>query len=620
MVQGQELLTKAKRQRTINTPLPNEEEIPDFLEQVCTFLQNHETTVTSECTHGVFENYVDWWVGQRSTYKLAISEDNTVEQFYQMIWKCYHYGLPLTLTEKRTNEISFVQEIDIYGRDNDYVDPMELLNVDGAFLQLIGSTMRELYPNPENDFLDIVIFDATGMHRKKCVNKTSMRLVWPNVVVNKSRAMRIRDYMVYRFNHCRDNREVMDLKDRILSYNRDNTWPNVFHDCIYTSAAGIRMPFCDRVSPAPLKKPETRPFKPLGVWRMRYGEDDQSGAVFSHEVQSHQFEGEEWLWLKLGSIRKANGTEMTDWVEPKVQGERIRGSVQPTAPSGAFNVVDDRRGGGAGGSGGYNGGSGDALQAGGGGPTTGRDPGRVQVRTRGGSNDNYVSRGPRAQAEQMRQQQQQVQELKTIEREFAGDVEEFKQHLIQQIGQDDITFTMDGPTMVCTYIGATNGAHIAYNPLRKRVSVTGDAQQVRASIQIISRFSTSLGDSRSTMSGRTAATTRRAISETGSLAPSRIYAPSSHGVSTSTAVNQAGAAASVNGTTGGRGMPRRVTQEFSGQSETELSIQLGDLIDVQHGEEELRDQPDVDCWVYGENLRTKAKGWFPRSRVEPARG
>lgn len=617
MPQGSELLIKAKRQRNIHDLKSNEEGVPEFLEQVCQFLQTHETTHSNECTHGVFENYVDWWIGQGSTYKLAISEDNTTDQFFKMITQCYDLGIPLTLTEKRTSELSFVQEIDIYGRNDENIDPMELMNVEGLFLQLIGSTMREVYPSTDQGFSDIVVFDATGMHAKKCVQKTSMRFVWPTIIVNKERARRIRDYIVYKFNRSQ-NQELVDLKDRILSFNRDNTWANVFHDCIYTTSAGLRMPFCDRVSPAPLKKPEGRPFKPLGVWRMKY-EEEGAGVSFKYEVGPDELEGHDWL--RAGSIRKANGTDLTDWEEPRIIAERIRGSVQPTAPSGAYNAGFEERRGAGGAGGGFHGG--DAAQAGGAGPTIGRDPGRVQIRTRGGSNNDYVARGPRAQVAQMRQQQQQVQELKTVEREFAGDVEEFKQHLVQQIGSDDITFEMEGQTMVCRLKAATNDAHISYNPLRKRVSVHGDSQQIRSTIQIISRFSTSLGETRSTVSGRTAATTmtRRAASEAGSQAPSRAYAPSTQAAAGAAPQAAAAAAASVSSsdtTTGAAKGARRVKQDFTAQSDREMSLLLGDLVIVTHGEEQLTD-PNVDGWIYGENQRTKQKGWFPRSYVEAAR-
>lgn len=619
MSTGAELLALAKRQRGLER-LPAEDggmDIPEFLESVARFLQEHETTVGNETTHGVYENYVDWWTTQRqsrpggSTWKLAISEDNTRDQFFMMVAKCESIGLPLTLTERRTAQFKFVQEVDIFGLESECVDPMELLNVEGAFLQLIGKTMQELYPNTPQQFLDVMALDATGRDGKRCVMKTSMRLVWPQIIVDKRRAERIRDYVVLCFNGT-DNEELIRLSERMTTFNKDNTWNNVFHDSIYSSRDGLRMPYCDKVSPAPLKKPENRPFKPMGVYRMETG---TAGVAWSHTVQPTELEGNEWL--TVGSIRQASGTELTEWVEPRIRAERIARSVQSTTPGhghstdrspGTVNGYNDS-GRGSGGPASCSEGTVGAA------PAIGRDPGRVQVRTRAGS-DNYTAR-PRRE----RPPQQREPEAKTVERQFLGTMEEFRHQLIQQVGGSEANFTVNDNQLVFQFETEGDGSKIVFNQATKRVFVTGQQEQVRTWCSILGRFVSQVGDAQSTIGGRTAITQRTNAGGARSTAlPSRIFAPSTTGSAAgSTAGRAAGtsahqaAAAPPPASGAPPGTPARVTfrckQDFEAQGQGELSIRMGDIVCVtQEGE----------GWAFGwcERAGRDEQGWFPRGFLE----
>ena len=76
------------------------------------------------------------------------------------------------------------------GTKNTTLSAADLLSPEKPFARLLGKTMGELFPGV--DFLDCCVFDATGVSGKKGVMKTSLRIVWPSIYVDKHRAGSIR--------------------------------------------------------------------------------------------------------------------------------------------------------------------------------------------------------------------------------------------------------------------------------------------------------------------------------------------------------------------------------------------------------------------------------------------
>ena len=59
-----------------------------------------------------------------------------------------------------------------------------------------------------------------------------MRLVWPNLIVDRDRATRIRDFVVHRFKDSSE-RALKKLEARMQGYNKENQWQTVITDAIY---------------------------------------------------------------------------------------------------------------------------------------------------------------------------------------------------------------------------------------------------------------------------------------------------------------------------------------------------------------------------------------------------
>lgn len=286
-----ELVALAKRVHGVDLlETQSPDDVVQLLEFASKFLRAHETHSFNDCTHTVFENFKDWWVGGRPTYKLAVVEDNAVETLYQIIGQLHNLGIPSTLNEKRSSVFRFVQEINIWGKQEETVVCQELIDPESAFVKLLGAVMGMVFP--KQGFWDCLVFDATGFSKTKGIMSTSVHLVWPEIIVDKSRALRVRDYLVHKFKDSQDtNLKAFEERIEGLQTNR-NQWCDIFNDAIYSDQIGIRMPFCDCVTPAPVKKPENRPFNPIAVVRFQYQGSQFQGI--EHVCEATDLTGEDW--------------------------------------------------------------------------------------------------------------------------------------------------------------------------------------------------------------------------------------------------------------------------------------------------------------------------------------
>lgn len=60
-------------------------------------------------------------------------------------------------------------------------------------MQLLAETLHEVYPASE--FLDVVVY-STGVPRRRNLMKMLLRLVWPNIVMDKERSISIQESIV----------------------------------------------------------------------------------------------------------------------------------------------------------------------------------------------------------------------------------------------------------------------------------------------------------------------------------------------------------------------------------------------------------------------------------------
>mmetsp|Transcript_14185 Transcript_14185/g.30725 ORF Transcript_14185/g.30725 Transcript_14185/m.30725 type:complete len:413 (+) Transcript_14185:1-1239(+) len=353
---ARELVQRFEREREIDDP--RREPIPDLaetLERIRGFLQAHETSAVEDCTHGVFDCYQDWWCGENCSFMLAIAEHNTLDLLHGYAAALHDLGVPLTLVEKKSQEIRLVLDVQVLGSESARLSAEDLLSPEKPFARLLGETMGEVFPG---ELLDCLVFDSSGPSRADGVMKTSLRLVWPSIVVDKERALRVRDYLLVRFKDSRDE-EIVAMGATMQQLNKKNAWGAVFNDAIYSYSSlqrgvrpgirmplhGIRMPLCDRVSPAPMKRRELRPSRPFGCLRFSFPE----GALGEIEMVTQPDDLTSREWLRRGCIRCDMGTPLTEWSPPTVGG-RLRmeqGAMSASMPRTPGRVNNPRTRGGS---------------------------------------------------------------------------------------------------------------------------------------------------------------------------------------------------------------------------------------------------------------------------------
>merc|ERR1719217_1882663 len=146
--------------------------------------------------------------------------------------------------------------------------------------------MGEVFPPSNsasgNQFLDASIYDASGVSQTKGLRKTSVRIVWPSITVDADRALRFRDFLISRLQTAATTESggaVADLEAQLRQYGAHNSWHSVLGDASYGQRSVVRMPLSDRVSPLPLRAPEGRPFRPVGVMRFVFGDSGKTAKM-----------------------------------------------------------------------------------------------------------------------------------------------------------------------------------------------------------------------------------------------------------------------------------------------------------------------------------------------------
>jgi len=601
------LLEKIRRAREgqVDNMRLNGQDTADILENACRFLQEHSDCQANEATHSVFDNFSDWWLPNRPTYRLAVAEDNTVDQLYRIIAQLYELGIPLTLCEKKTSTFNFIQGIEIWGNAEETVTVEELVNPAFAFMKTLGSVMGSIFPG--HKFLDCAIFDASGKSLTKGVMKTSVRFVWPTLVVNTDRAGKIHDYTVHKFKESSEP-DLKAFEDKVKAWGgKENLWTFMFDDKLVFGRGEkqfVRMPCCDRVSPQPSQRPEQRPFKPVGVTRFNYNLEGElqgvevvcgPGSSDGPEALANDEGANDWLfnWVKLGACRKIEGSELTTWVAPAWQG--------PVRPAGGEGRAPGDSGSGRG----------------------ARQSGQVRVRTAGGSGE---SRGPPRRPGEPAPAR--ADNTSTVTRAFEGTLADFKQSFDRvglnnnhRLSEETVNGVQSMIWQQIKHNGEDDAGRIEANA-NQRVFIQGMSHQIRSYLTTMAGFILAEGAA-STVASTQARTMRSkqtrtvgGASQAGSLAqrsgyaPSLAYAPSAVG-----RISQAGSLSSSR-LIEAQPARRRVTQEFAAEGAGELSLRIGEIVIIGHDPEIAK--ADRNRWVHGRKEdETAEEGWFPFSYTDP---
>lgn len=423
------------------------------------FLEDSGTSSTDACSHVIIDRYKDWWVTQNFV-GLQITDESAMERLHSYINILSGLGIPLTLAEKQTQEFQCFFDLEIRGTRTEAMGIEELFGSEAVFPKILRQAMGSVFP--ARKWLDVAVFHSTGLANSMAVMLTQVRVVCLTIIVNKERALLLKEHMVDSLSGAQDD-SIKTLTARMESFSKENSWNNLFRDRYSRPRdSDVRMLFCDSLSPLPLQKPEGRPFVPFCIERFNYEEGKSP-----HERIVEEKDGLEAMdWLKLSVIRKELGTELTNWSPAACRSP-------PRAPGGM----------------------------------------KVKLRTHGGSEP----RQPRQRGHHSAPQTA-VPSFIVAERRYEGNPADFRQNIKRCFGEHDDNFHENADTVV--WQSRSSAACIEFNPSTHLVFVKGSPAQVRSLLNLIESFVHAVGSRASLPSTRSTPAARPQHSP-----PSEVFRP-----------------------------------------------------------------------------------------------
>lgn len=208
----------------------------------------------------------------------------------------------------------------------------------------------------------------------------------------------------------------------------------------------------------------------------------------------------------------------------------------------------------------------------------------------------------------------------TVEREFEGTLQEFREKLETAMGSEAANFTQDDQRLIWQKPG--DSARIEMKASNKRVYIIGKVHQIRSLTNAVAPFARCVGEAARSVAATSARTGSQRGPGSASGAPSQIYAPSA--AYAPSAVYAPSNAHSVNSNSSrhSSSVVHQATQQrcvavraFQAESAGELELAVGDLVIITHDPADNKDQTNRHRWVFGKNPRTNSGGWFPLSHV-----
>merc|ERR1719476_575051 len=112
---------------------------------------------------------------------------------------------------------------------------------------------------PQLEYLEVLVYCASGYNKGKDMLKSSFHLVWPQLVVDADRAPVIRHVTLGLFQKetLRQGSFLSHLQKRLLQLHESNEWELVFDSTTINARNGLRLPYSDKASMV-VKNPEDK--------------------------------------------------------------------------------------------------------------------------------------------------------------------------------------------------------------------------------------------------------------------------------------------------------------------------------------------------------------------------
>jgi len=369
----------------IKKKLNNQEDMAKF-EAIRQFFYLYETTGCN-MTHCSLMGSSDIFT---TTGKWYFPDATDVQkQLFENIAWLFPRHIYLYISERQTLRFPFIEDLDVQASNSwqgmlapgqKAKPPDELImapperdaqrNVcgdPGPLMRKRAEAIHMIYPHLE--FLEVLVYSASGYNKGKDMPKSSFHLVWPQLIVDPDRAPVIRHVTlgVFQKETMKSGSILGHLQMRLLQLHESNNWELVFDSTTINARNGLRLPYSDKASmvigndeekrkveQGKLSKTkaykkrvrEERPSKAIGRIRFDFEKDAESGNDIVTKAQwnadADTFTIAEWI--QMGSCRRDPHAGMLAELTPWQLGPDVL-SMLPTRPGEQFYYDPDGEGG-----------------------------------------------------------------------------------------------------------------------------------------------------------------------------------------------------------------------------------------------------------------------------------
>lgn len=120
-------------------------------------------------------------------------------------------------------------------------DPGELMHKRALAIHMIY---------PQLEYLEVLVYSASGYNKGKNMPKSSFHLVWPQLIVDPDRAPVIRHVTLKFFQEetKQSGSYLRHIQQRLLDLHESNNWELVFDSTSINARSGRRLPYSDKAS------------------------------------------------------------------------------------------------------------------------------------------------------------------------------------------------------------------------------------------------------------------------------------------------------------------------------------------------------------------------------------
>jgi len=286
--------------------------------------------------------------------------EHVQKQLFENIAWLFPRQLYLYISERQTLRFPFIEDLDIQAR-TDWQGPLppgeamrppddlimhppkkdaqgKVFGDPGELMRMRAKAIHMVYPHL--DYLEVLVYSASGYNKGKDMLKSSFHLVWRQLIVDPDRAPIIRHATLGVFSQETQisGSYLARIQKRLLDLHESNNWELVFDSTTIHARNGLRLPYSDkasmvvdreedkkRIKEGTLSKTkafkkrvrENRPSKAIGVIRFEFDKDQETGNDILTSAQ--------WIadadtypiahWIGLGSCRRDPNSvvDLTQW-------------------------------------------------------------------------------------------------------------------------------------------------------------------------------------------------------------------------------------------------------------------------------------------------------------------